>query len=152
MATITAEDRVALTDSLHRLLADKSTEADVRRTMETERGLRSGALWRQLAEMGVAGLVVDEAYGGAGAGPMELEAVMEEAGAALLCAPAAVVQRVLAAELLQALGDEAAKTRLLPGIADGSTHRHGRADRRRRRLDAGRGGGHGARRPATAGR
>ena len=118
MAAITAEDRVALTDSLHRLLSDKSAEADVRRTMETPSGYNP-ELWRQLAEMGVVGLIVEEAYGGVGAGPVELERVMEEAGASLLCAPL-LSSGVLAAGLLQALDDEAAKTRLLPTIADGS--------------------------------
>jgi alkylation response protein AidB-like acyl-CoA dehydrogenase len=118
LATITAEDRTALTDSLKRLLADHASETDVRRTMETASGY-DPALWRQLAEMGVVGLVIDEAFGGVGAGPVELERVMEEAGAALLCSPL-VSSGVLAAGLLQALGDEDAKTRLLPGIADGA--------------------------------
>ena len=118
MAAITAEDRVALTDSLHRLLSDKSTESDVRRTMETASGY-DPELWRQLADMGVVGLIVEEEFGGVGAGPVELERVMEEAGAFLLCAPL-LSSGVLAAGLLQALSDEAAKTRLLPGIADGS--------------------------------
>ena len=118
MATITAEDRTALTDSLRRLLADRSAEADVRRTMETAEGY-DPELWRQLAEMGIVGLVVEEAYGGVGAGPVELERVMEETGAALLCGPL-LSSAVLAAELLRVLGDEEAKTRLLPVIADGS--------------------------------
>ena len=118
MATIAVEDRTALTDSLRRLLADASGEADVRRVMETPEGY-DPALWRQLAEMGVVGLVVEEEYGGVGAGAVELEAVMEEAGAALLCAPL-ISSGVLAAGLLQALGDVDAKSRLLPGIADGS--------------------------------
>jgi alkylation response protein AidB-like acyl-CoA dehydrogenase len=118
VATIAADDLTALTDSLHRLLQDKSTETDVRRTMETSEGY-DPALWRQLAEMGVAGLIVDEAFGGVGAGPVELERVMEEAGAVLLCSPL-VSSSVLAAGLIQALGDEATKMRLLPTIADGS--------------------------------
>ena len=118
MAAITAEDRTALTDSLHRLLADKSSEAHVRQTMETVEGY-DPALWAQLAEMGIVGLIVEEDYGGVGAGPMELERVMEEAGAALLCAPL-ISSGVLAAGLLQALDDEDARTRLLPGIADGA--------------------------------
>jgi alkylation response protein AidB-like acyl-CoA dehydrogenase len=117
MATLAAEDRTALTDALRRLLADKSAEADVRRVMETPEGY-DPALWRQLAEMGVVGLIVDPEHGGAGAGPVELEAVMEEAGAALLCAPL-LSSGVLAAGLLQALADDDAKSRLLPGIADG---------------------------------
>ena len=118
VATIAAEDLTALTDSLHRLLQDKSAEADVRRTMETPEGY-DPELWRQLAEMGVVGLIIDEAYGGVGAGPVELERVMEEAGAALLWAPL-LSSAVLAAALIQALGDEPTKTRLLPAIADGS--------------------------------
>jgi len=118
MATITAEDRTALIDSLRRLLADKSGEADVRRVMETPEGY-DPALWRQLADMGVVGLVVEEEFGGVGAGPVELELVMEEAGAALLCAPL-ISSGVLAAGLIQALGDAEAKSRLLPPIADGS--------------------------------
>ena len=117
MAAITAEDRQALVDSLRRLLEDKSSEADVRRTMETAEGY-DPALWRQLAEMGVVGVIVEEDFGGVGAGPMELERIMEEAGAALLCSPL-ISSGVLAAGLIQALGDQAAKTRLLPGIADG---------------------------------
>ena len=119
MATITAEDRTALTDSLHRLLADRCTETDVRRTMETEDGY-DPALWQALAEMGVVGLIVSEEYGGVGAGPVELERVTEETGAALLCGPL-VSSGVLAAGLIQALDDEAAKSRLLPGIAAGTT-------------------------------
>ena len=117
MATLTAEDRTALTDSLRRLLTDQSSEAQVRQTMETETGY-DPALWRQLAEMGVVGLVIEEAYGGAGLGPVELELVMEEAGATLLCSPL-LSSGVLAAGLLQALNDDDAKGRLLPAMASG---------------------------------
>jgi alkylation response protein AidB-like acyl-CoA dehydrogenase len=119
LASLSAEERVALTDAVTRLLADYGAEADVRRSMETERGYDPD-LWRRLANMGVVGLMVDEAWGGVGAGPMELEAVMEAAGAALLCSPL-LASGVLAAELLRALGDEGAQARLLPGIAAGSS-------------------------------
>ena len=87
--------------------------------METTEGY-DPALWAALAEMGVVGLIVDEEYGGVGAGPVELERVTEETGAALLCGPL-ISSGVLAAGLIQALGDEAAKSRLLPGIAAGTT-------------------------------
>ncbi len=118
MATLAAEERLAFQDSVRRLLADRSAEADVRRTMETPSGYDAD-LWKALADLGVAGLIVDPAYGGAGAGPVELEAVFEEAGAALLCSPL-LSSSVLAAGLLQALGDEDSGRRLLPAIADGS--------------------------------
>ena len=118
MAVISAEERTAIQDAVRRLLADRSGEADVRRTMETASGYDPD-LWRQLSDMGVVGLVIDETYGGSGAGPVELEMVMEDVGASLLCSPL-LASGVLAAELLAALGDEAARTRLLPGIAAGT--------------------------------
>ena len=86
MTTLSAEERTAIQDSVRRLLADQSSESQVRQTMETETGFDAG-LWGQLCEMGIAGLLIDEAHGGSGAGPLELELVMEEAGAALLCSP-----------------------------------------------------------------
>ena len=119
MASLSAEERTALQDAVRRLLADHSAEAQVRATMDTPAGY-DASLWARLAEMGVVGLMVDEAYGGAGAGPLELEIVMEEAGAALLCSPL-LASGVVAAELLRALGDAEVNARLLPGIAAGTT-------------------------------
>ena len=49
--------------------------------MESKNGY-DPKLWRELAEMGLLGLIVDPAYGGSGAGVEELELVMEEIGAA----------------------------------------------------------------------
>ncbi|MET0377763.1 MAG: acyl-CoA dehydrogenase family protein, partial [Spongiibacteraceae bacterium] len=117
MTTLAADERAALRDAAQKLLADRSAEADVRRTMATDSGYDAD-LWRQLAEMGLTGLVIDPEFGGAGAGPLELEAVMEEAGAALLCGPL-LSSAVLAASLIDASGDTDAQVRLLPGIASG---------------------------------
>jgi|TARA_B100000315_G_scaffold232296_1_gene244416 alkylation response protein AidB-like acyl-CoA dehydrogenase len=117
--TLTAEERAALRESVHRLLRDECSESAVRATMETESGYDPD-LWRSLSEMGVVGLVVDEAQGGSGVGPVELEAVMEEVGAALLCSPL-LASGVVAAELLKALGDKGVSERLLPEIAAGTS-------------------------------
>lgn len=119
MATITAEERAAFRDVVRRLFGDRSSEADVRRVMETPEGY-DPALWQQLASLGILGLIVDEAHGGAGAGPLELELVMEEIGAALVCGPF-LSSAVLSAALLAALGDAHAQERHLPAIANGST-------------------------------
>lgn len=97
-ATLDADDRAALLDQVRRLLADRCVEADVRRMMATETG-HDPELWRALADLGVVGLIAPEAAGGAGLSAVELELVMEEAGAALLPAPllsAAVASRLLA--------------------------------------------------------
>ncbi len=116
-AAIATEDRAALVDAVRRLLADHSAEADVRRTMETSEGFDRD-LWRRLADMGVAGLVIGGAYGGSGGGPLEIEAVMEVAGAALLCSPL-LASSVLSAELLRALGDAPMMQKHLPEMAAG---------------------------------
>ena len=119
MAKFSDEDRTALRDGLDRLLADRGGEAAVRAAMETPAGYDAD-LWRRLADMGIVGLIVDEAHGGSGAGPVELETVMESAGAALLCGPF-LASGVMAASLLDALGDIHATARHLPGIAAGTT-------------------------------
>lgn len=118
MTSISSEDRAAMQEAFARLLAAHNTEADVRRVMAQPAGY-DATLWASLAEMGILGLLVDADYGGIGAGPRELELLAEVAGASLLPAPW-FASSVLAAALLGASADEAAKTRLLPGIADGT--------------------------------
>lgn len=117
-SSLTAEELEAFLASLKRLLADRCTEGDVRRLMETP-GHHDADLWARLSEMGVPGLLVDPAHGGLGAGPAVLERAMEELGAVL--APTPILSTVIATALVQGLGDEAASARLLPGLADGST-------------------------------
>ena len=117
MNSFSAEERLALRESIHLLLGKESDERAVRATMETPSGYDL-KLWQELAEMGVVGLIVDEIHGGAGVGPMELELVMEEMGGALLCSPF-LASGVLAASLLSALADSELNDRLLPRIAEG---------------------------------
>jgi alkylation response protein AidB-like acyl-CoA dehydrogenase len=114
--TITAEDRAAMTDTVRRLLADKHDEAVVRANMEIPLGFDT-AFWRALADLGATGLMVDQDHGGLGGGPLEVEAIMEEAGAALLGAP--LLSSFMATALIDQSGDRDAKTRLLPAIAQG---------------------------------
>jgi len=104
--------------TVRRFLADRSPEAEVRRLMETDAGY-DPAVWQQLAHLGLTGLLVPERHGGAGAGCVELQIVCEEMGRALLCAPY-LSSAVLATSALRYAGDEAARARYLPGLADGS--------------------------------
>jgi alkylation response protein AidB-like acyl-CoA dehydrogenase len=119
MTTTSLEEREAIRDAVRGLMQDRSSEAAVRSTMETSEGY-DPALWTQLVDMGIVGLLIDPEYGGIGLGPVELELVMEETGAALLCSPL-LSSGVLAAGLLAASGDKDAQQRLLPGIAAGTT-------------------------------
>ncbi|MCK9541267.1 MAG: acyl-CoA/acyl-ACP dehydrogenase [Novosphingobium sp.] len=119
MTTIGAEERAAIREGFARLLAEKCSETDVRRIMATPSG-HDPELWNAISGMGITALIVDPDHGGIGAGPVELETIMEEAGAALLAGPL-LSSAVLAAGLLGESGDDAAKARLLPGIASGQT-------------------------------
>ncbi|MBB5133216.1 alkylation response protein AidB-like acyl-CoA dehydrogenase [Thermocatellispora tengchongensis] len=81
---------------------------------------RPGAPWsRAAAELGIAGLMIPEEHGGAGCGLPEAAVVCEELGAAL--SPLPYLQTaVLAAEAVMTGGDEDARRRLLPRIAEGA--------------------------------
>ncbi|MCV7152559.1 acyl-CoA dehydrogenase family protein [Mycolicibacterium pyrenivorans] len=115
---ISSAERTQLRTAVRELLDDACTEEHVRRVMTTDDGF-DRRLWQQLAEQGVAGMLVDGEYGGVGLGAQELEAVAEETGAALLPSPF-LSSAVLTVGLLQAAGTDDDKQRLLPGLADGS--------------------------------
>jgi len=102
MTTTLAEERAAIRDAVRALMSDHSSEAAVRATMETEQGY-DAQLWQRLVELGIVGLLIDPEHGGTGLGPVELELVMEETGAALLCSPL-LSSGVLAAGLLRSGG------------------------------------------------
>ncbi len=115
-----SEEQEELRSAVRRFLADKSPESEVRRLMATPEGY-DHAVWRQMADqLGLQSLAIPESYGGAGFGFVELAVVLEEMGAALLCAPF-FASAVLAASALGTCGDEEAMARWLPGIASGET-------------------------------
>lgn len=102
--------------SVRRFLADK---VSVRDWMDSEEG-HDPALWRQMAEqLGLQGIALPEEYGGSGGGPVELAIVLEEMGRVLLPSPFFATV-ALAGQAVAVSGDDAAKSRWLPGIADGS--------------------------------
>lgn len=113
------EEQAELRGSVRRFLADKSSEAEVRRLMATDTGY-DPATWKQMAgQLGLQGLAIPEEYGGQGFTWAELGIVLEEAGRALLGGP--FLSSVLAATAVLQAGDNTAKQRLLPGIAEGTT-------------------------------
>ncbi|GIW42610.1 MAG: acyl-CoA dehydrogenase [Candidatus Binatia bacterium] len=112
------EEHEELRQTVRRFLENKSPEAAVRRWMETERGYDEDVWLEMAGQMGLQGLIVPEAQGGAGLGPVELAIVMEEMGRVLFCAPY-LSSAVLAARALLEAASEEAKAELLPRIASG---------------------------------
>jgi alkylation response protein AidB-like acyl-CoA dehydrogenase len=100
-------------------LADRSPSAEVRRLMETSKGIDRTVWDRMAGELGLHGLAIPEEFGGSGFGLVEQLVVAEETGRALLVAPY-LGSVGLAATALVTAADESAAKDLLPGIADGS--------------------------------
>ena len=112
------EELDELREAVREFLAAKSGESAVRAAMDTG---YDPAVWDQMArQLRLPGLALPSEYGGDGFGRTELEVVLEEMGAALLCSPF-FATIVLAAQALLASDDEAACARYLPGIAAGRT-------------------------------
>ncbi|MEE2852019.1 MAG: acyl-CoA dehydrogenase [Actinomycetota bacterium] len=74
--------------------------------------------WPSLVELGWLGLHVDEEYGGSGFGLPELVVVIEELGRAV--APGPFVPTVIASAVIAKDGTAEQKSRLLPGLIDGT--------------------------------
>jgi alkylation response protein AidB-like acyl-CoA dehydrogenase len=115
-----SEEQEELRKSVRRFLEDKSPETEVRRLMETTEGY-DPAVWTLMAEqLGLQSLIIPEQFGGSGFSYVELIVVLEEMGAALLCAPFFSTV-ALATNALLTSGDQSAQEYLLPGIAAGET-------------------------------
>jgi alkylation response protein AidB-like acyl-CoA dehydrogenase len=116
---------IAITED-HRSLADTvGGFADKRDLRGAARALLESSdeplptFWSELSELGWLGLAVPEEYGGSGFGLPELVVVVEELGRA--DAPGPFVPTVIASTFLAAAADDATRSALLPGLADGST-------------------------------
>src|SRR5258707_375188 len=74
--------------------------------------------WHGLAELGWLGLHIDEEHGGSGYGLPELVVVIDELGRAV--APGPFVPTVIASAVIAKDGSAEQKSRLLPGLIDGT--------------------------------
>ncbi|MFF3909320.1 acyl-CoA dehydrogenase family protein [Streptomyces sp. NPDC001848] len=99
-------------------LAKRCGPEDVRAAARNAAGY-DPALWAVLGgQLGLPGLALPEAYGGAGCGTTELALACEEVGRTLAPSPL-LATAILAAPLLLALGTDAQRAELLPRIAAG---------------------------------
>ena len=106
-----------LKDQARRFLADQCSRTAVRAVLDGPQAF-DARLWAGLAGQGYLGAAIPEAYGGLGAGTLELCVVAEELGRALAPVPFSSSIGV-AAELLLQAGTEAQKQRWLPALASG---------------------------------
>lgn len=112
------DDQLTYQRTIRRFLEDRWPESAVRASMEdvTE---AERTVYRELADqLGVQGLAIPEAYGGAGFTHVESSIALEEMGRVLYAGPY-FATIVLAADALLLTDDEEARKELLPAIASG---------------------------------
>jgi alkylation response protein AidB-like acyl-CoA dehydrogenase len=114
-----SDDQELLRATVRRFLTEQAPISYVRSMLEDARGTTAD-VWSGLAALGVTGLLVPEAYGGAGMGMVDMAVVLEELGRAVHPGPFAS-SAVGAVSLVVLTGSEDDRIELLPGLASGET-------------------------------
>jgi alkylation response protein AidB-like acyl-CoA dehydrogenase len=114
-----SDEQQQLADSVRKYLAAHYSFEQRKAIVASPNG-HSDAVWRGLAEMGLTAIALPEADGGFGGGAMDLMAVMEACGEALVVEPL-LDNIALGGRLVARVGNAAQRAALLPGLIDGST-------------------------------
>jgi alkylation response protein AidB-like acyl-CoA dehydrogenase len=109
------DDQQAIKRTANEMLAARFKSDHVRELAEA--GGYDDDAWKEMCELGWAGIFIDEEHGGQGLGIVELVILMEELGYAL--APVPFLSNAAAGLALQHAGSDEQKERWLPGIASG---------------------------------
>ncbi len=119
MALVLNEEQVMLKESAAGFLAQKATVTHLRalRDHASARGF-SDEVWREMVQMGWAGIAIPESFGGLGYGYTGLGLVLEQAGRNLSASPLQSTVLV-AATVIGELGSAQQKEQLLAAIAAG---------------------------------
>jgi alkylation response protein AidB-like acyl-CoA dehydrogenase len=137
MPLVLTEEQQMLRDSARGYLAEHAPVAHLRQLRDARDATGfSRELWRGFAEMGFAGVLVPEDFGGVGLGHVEAGVLIEEMGRTLTPSPFFATAVVVASALRQA-GSAAQQQEFLPRIAkaelvatlaldEGAKHRPGR--------------------------
>ncbi len=119
MALVLTEEQSMLRDSARGLISDKAPVSHLRALRDAKDAAGfSRELWKEFAEMGFAGLLVPDEFGGSALGCVEAGVVMEEIGRTLMPSPF-LSTAVLAASALSRGGSAAQKAEHLPKISKG---------------------------------
>ncbi len=136
MPLVLTEEQEMLRESARGFLDEKAPVSALRKLRDDNDPTGfSRDLWKEMAEMGWAGILVDEQHGGADFGFVGAGVVAEEIGRTLTASPF-LSTSILAATALQKIGADAHKQEHLPKIAAGEalfalavdeTRKHGSA-------------------------
>ncbi|MEY4980334.1 MAG: hypothetical protein RLZZ352_2604 [Pseudomonadota bacterium] len=110
-----SDEQLQLADAVRKWVA-KAYDFERRRRTVAAGGFDPVA-WRELAELGLCGLYIDEAHGGLGMGPVEAMVVMEALGHGLVLEPLA--QTLMVGSVLQTHASADQQAHWLPRLATG---------------------------------
>jgi alkylation response protein AidB-like acyl-CoA dehydrogenase len=112
-----SEEQQMIVD-MSRAMLEKHSTTEIVRAMEDDPKGYPDALWKQMGELGLNGLLIPESHGGGGQTLFEGALVYEELGRALAPVPH-FVSCVISAGVLMKAGSDAQKSEWLPRIASG---------------------------------
>ena len=119
MALVLDEDQALIKDTAREFCASQAPVAELRKLRDEAEALGySRETWQKMAELGWAGIVIPEQYGGTAFGWMALGAVLEEQGRHLTASPLFATV-VLGASALLLGGSASQREALLPKLASG---------------------------------
>jgi alkylation response protein AidB-like acyl-CoA dehydrogenase len=111
------DEQQAIKSTAHDFLASRFKSERIREIAASESGFDEAG-WKEMAELGWAGLALPEEWGGQGLGAVELAILFEEMGYAL--APSPMLSNTIAGLALAAGGSDEQKERWLRPLAEGS--------------------------------
>jgi alkylation response protein AidB-like acyl-CoA dehydrogenase len=112
------DDARMLKETARDFFREQAPVSRLRKLRDGKKNGRDPELWREMSALGFAGVIVPEAFGGAGLGYVALGAVLDEAGRTLVASPLHSSALVGASALMLA-GTDAQKAEWLPKIASG---------------------------------
>ena len=119
MPLVLNEEQRLLRDTAREFLAGNAPVSQLRQLRDERDALGyDPGLWRQMAELGWASIILPETYGGLDFGFTGLGAVIEETGRTLTASPL-LASTVLGASAILLAGTDAQKEKLLPRMASG---------------------------------
>ena len=119
MSLVLSEDQQLLKDSA-KAFVDQNAPVSVLRGLRDSKDAQGydQNLWRQMLELGWAGMAIPEAYGGFEFGYGGLGVVLEESGCTLVSSPL-IATVLLGASAINELGSDAQKSEFLPQVVSG---------------------------------
>ncbi len=119
MSLVLTEEQELLQETAREFVKERSPVAKLRELRDTQDPVGfSRELWKEMAELGWAGIVFPEEYGGAGLGYAELGLVLEECGRQLVAEPF-LSTILLGGNAVLLAGNETQRKDVLPAVCGG---------------------------------